>query len=95
LGAGGGAQAGPEDHGTEGDGAERQAHVDGDGGGELHSFPPEFLLVPALWRGNGPISIRLRRLTGQAARDAVDGCEWRTQTGECDEFLKAAMPEQR
>jgi hypothetical protein len=37
----------------------------------------------------------MRRLTVQAARDAVDGCEWRTQIGECDEFLKAAMPKQR
>ena len=39
--------------------------------------------------------MRLRRLTVQAARDAVDGCEWRTQTGVCAEFLEAAMPKQR
>ena len=37
----------------------------------------------------------MRRLTVQAARDAVDGCEWRTQIGECAQFLKAAMPKQR
>jgi hypothetical protein len=69
--------------------------VDGDGGRELQNFPPEFLLVPALWRAHGPISIRLRRLTGQAARNAVDGCEWLTQTGACVDFLEAAMPKQR
>lgn len=43
----------------------------------------------------GPTSMGLRRLTVQAARDAVDGCEWRTQTGVCAEFLEAAMPKQR
>jgi hypothetical protein len=37
----------------------------------------------------------MRRLTVQAARDAVDGCEWRTQTGACVDFLEAAMPKQR
>jgi|MesohylFT_1024984.scaffolds.fasta_scaffold05097_4 hypothetical protein len=37
----------------------------------------------------------MRRLTVQAARDAVDGCEWRTQTGVSAEFLKGAMPKQR
>jgi hypothetical protein len=37
--------------------------VYGDGGSELHGFPTEFLLVPALWRINGTISMRLRRLT--------------------------------
>jgi hypothetical protein len=69
--------------------------VDGDGGRELQNFPPEFLLVPALWRVNGPISMRLRRLTVQAARDDEDGREWRTQAGACAEFLEAAMPKQR
>jgi hypothetical protein len=39
--------------------------------------------------------MRMRRLTVQAARDAVDGCEWWTQTGVCTEFLEAAMPKQR
>jgi hypothetical protein len=32
LGAGDGTHTGPEDPGADGDGADRQAHVDGDGG---------------------------------------------------------------
>ncbi len=39
--------------------------------------------------------MRMRRLTFQAARDAMGGCEWRKQTGVCAEFLEAAMPKQR
>lgn len=35
--------------------------------------------------------MHMRRLTVQTARDAVDGREWRTQTGVCAEFLEAAM----
>ena len=95
LGAKGGAHAGPEDPGADGDGAERQAHVDGDDGRELHVVSLGWLVVPALWRGKCPISMRLRRLTVQAARDAVDGCEGWTQTGVCAEFWEAAMPKQR
>jgi hypothetical protein len=53
------------------------------------------LLVPALWRVIGPISMRLRRLTVQAARDAVDGCEWRTRMGVCVVFVEGVMPKQR
>ena len=95
LGAGDGAQAGPEDPRADGDGAERQAHVDGDGGCELHVFSLECLLVTALLRAKRPISMRLRRLTVQAARDAMGGCEWRTQMGVCIVFLEGVMPKQR
>jgi hypothetical protein len=69
--------------------------VNGDGGGELHVFSLGWLVVPALWRVNGPISMRLRRLTVQTARAAVEGCEWRTQIGTCVEFLETAIPKQR
>ncbi len=39
--------------------------------------------------------MRMRRLTVQAARDAMGVCEWRTPMGVCIEFMEGDMPKQR
>ena len=72
--------------GADADGRLQAADVfwgDGAGGRELHVVSLGWFVVPALWRARSPLSMRMRRLTVQAARDAVDGCEWRTQIGVC------------
>ena len=39
--------------------------------------------------------MRMRRLTVQAARDAMGGCEWRNQMSVCFELKEVVTPEQR
>ena len=39
--------------------------------------------------------MRMRRLTVQAARDDMGGCEWRNQMSVCFELEEGVTPEQR